>query len=71
MRRRGFGRHLVKMLAERVFAGPGTSTVTLMVYRDNPGALALHRTPGFVAVEAESRQDAIFMKIEAGHLAAG
>lgn len=60
----GFGRQLCQQLITRAIEATNATAVTLRVFRDNQSAIALYRSLGFAAVETESSQDVIFMRMQ-------
>jgi ribosomal protein S18 acetylase RimI-like enzyme len=63
LRGRGFGRQLCQHLIARAIEATGATAVTLRVYRDNPAAIALYSSLGFVPVEVESAEEVLFMRM--------
>lgn len=62
MRGRGLGRTLMQALCARAQHEDGVQHLTLRVYRDNAGAVALYRDLGFQQVEASSTPELLFMR---------
>lgn len=60
-RGQGLGRELCTQLISKGTEATGAGAVTLRVYRDNEVALSLYKSLGFVAVEPESSEEALFM----------
>jgi [ribosomal protein S18]-alanine N-acetyltransferase len=63
-RGKGLGRELCRQLISRALQATGAGTVTLRVYRDNPAALRLYVSLGFVPVEPRSTEDVLFMALQ-------
>ncbi|HVY64562.1 MAG TPA: N-acetyltransferase [Gammaproteobacteria bacterium] len=63
LRRLGLGRELCRLLIARAREVIGAPSVTLAVYRDNAGALALYRDLGFEVIESRSTQESLLMQL--------
>jgi [ribosomal protein S18]-alanine N-acetyltransferase len=64
-RGRGLGQVLCELLMAEATRWTAAQTITLTVYRDNPGAVAVYAKRDFVVVEGESTDDAFTMKARA------
>lgn len=60
-RGRGLGRALMEQLITKAIEVTGASAITLRVYRSNVAAATLYRQFGFVAVDALSNEELLFM----------
>ncbi len=65
-RGRGMGRVLLEQLMAEAVRAARPDVISLKVYRDNPAALALYRSLGFVAIEAESNAEVLAMERHLG-----
>lgn len=63
-RGRGFGRSLCELLIEHAVQVTGATAITLRVYRNNAAAFSLYSSLGFAAVQAESTEEVLFMRME-------
>ncbi len=63
-RGRGLGRQLCRQMMGAALAARAASAVTLRVYRDNAPARALYASLGFVALDAASDDEVLFMRAE-------
>ncbi|MEO6921071.1 MAG: GNAT family N-acetyltransferase [Collimonas sp.] len=61
-RGRGLGKILCRQLMEEASRTAMAQAATLRVYRDNPAARAVYAELGFIAVEAESTVDVLWMQ---------
>jgi ribosomal-protein-alanine N-acetyltransferase len=60
-RGRGLGRALMEQLITKAIEATAASAITLRVYRSNVAAATLYRQFGFVAVDALSNEELLFM----------
>jgi len=66
-RGKGLGRIFCTLLMAQAIQATNAATMSLRVYRDNAPALALYASLGFVAEEAESSDEILFMRADAAH----
>ena len=61
-RGKGIGRELCRQLMSRALKATAAGAITLRVYRDNPAALHLYSSLGFIPVESRSTEEVLFME---------
>lgn len=61
-RGKGIGRELCRQLMSQALKATAARAITLRVYRDNPAALHLYSSLGFIPVESRSTEEVLFME---------